>query len=527
MILFMTTDVAQEGLDLTTETAGAIYALYTAAVYLLTLPGGWIADNLIGQRKAIWYGGILIMLGHLILAIPGSPTIFFIGLAFVATGTGFLKPNISTIVGDLYPGDKGSRRDAGFTIFYMGINLGSFLGQIFVPLLAAYNWHLGFGLAAVGMFFGLVVYKISEHTTLNEVGLIPKAQQQDTESTDSPSSSNYMVTGGIIALLVLLVIVLQSLGIIDLFTATGFANAVGIIIVSITLAYFANILINGGLTTDEKKRVAVIFLLFIGAAIFWAGFEQAGSSLNLFARDFTHRDFGPLGWSSFIPFIPALLFAAIAGHYYKKHVLSRDDLYGSLKIGLGVVLFGMAGFIWWLFDQVNNGWEMPAGMLQSANAFFIIIFAPIIGALWMKLATRNLNPSTPLKFAFGLILLGVGFWVMVLAANVAAAGGKAGVFALILTYFFHSIGELTLSPVGLSTTTKLAPKKYVGQMMGIWFVGTSLGNLIAGLFGGRFDPSNVMQMPGLFWFVVLTSVGAGIIFLVSSPFIKKWMGDIT
>ena len=527
LILFMTTDVAQEGLDLTTETAGAIYALYTAAVYLLTLPGGWIADNLIGQRKAIWYGGILIMLGHLILAIPGSPTIFFIGLAFVATGTGFLKPNISTIVGDLYPGDKGSRRDAGFTIFYMGINLGSFLGQIFVPLLAAYNWHLGFGLAAVGMFFGLVVYKISEHTTLNEVGLIPKAQQQDTESTDSPSSSNYMVTGGIIALLVLLVIVLQSLGIIDLFTATGFANAVGIIIVSITLAYFANILINGGLTTDEKKRVAVIFLLFIGAAIFWAGFEQAGSSLNLFARDFTHRDFGPLGWSSFIPFIPALLFAAIAGHYYKKHVLSRDDLYGSLKIGLGVVLFGMAGFIWWLFDQVNNGWEMPAGMLQSANAFFIIIFAPIIGALWMKLATRNLNPSTPLKFAFGLILLGVGFWVMVLAANVAAAGGKAGVFALILTYFFHSIGELTLSPVGLSTTTKLAPKKYVGQMMGIWFVGTSLGNLIAGLFGGRFDPSNVMQMPGLFWFVVLTSVGAGIIFLVSSPFIKKWMGDIT
>lgn len=526
LILFMTTEAAQTGLGLTTETAGAIYALYTAGVYLLTLPGGWIADNLIGQRKAIWYGGIMIMCGHLILAIPGSSTIFFIGLAFVAIGTGLLKPNISTIVGDLYPGDTGSRRDAGFTLFYMGINLGSFLGQIFVPLLAAYNWHLGFGLAAVGMFLGLIVYRLSEYKTLDQIGIIPKVNLNEAGEEKRQAGTNRTITIVIILLLALIIYALQFLGYIDLFTATGFANAVGIIIVSITLAFFINILVNGGLTTIEKKKVAVIFMLFVGAAIFWAGFEQAGSSLNLFTRDFTMRDFGPLGWSSIMPVVPAIIFSLVAGYFYFKHVFNREDLFSFLKYGLGLVVLGFAIFIWWLFAQINQGWEMPAGMLQSANAFFIIIFAPVIGALWVKLATKNMNPSTPVKFAIGLILLGIGFWVMVLAARIAADGAKAGVFALILTYFFHSIGELALSPVGLSTTTKLAPKKYVGQMMGIWFVGTSLGNLIAGLFGGRFDPSNVQQMPGLFWFVVLTSIGAGIIFFILSPFMKRWMGDI-
>ena len=461
LILFMTTETAQAGLGLTTETAAAIYGLYTAGVYLLTLPGGWLADNVFGQRKAVFYGGCIIMLGHIVLAIPGSPIIFSIGLALVAIGTGLLKPNISTIVGDLYP-EGGARRDAGFSTFYMGINLGAFLGQLIVPIVAEnVDWHLGFGLAAIGMLAGLIQYKMTEGS-LGELGVVPKAKElSELDRADSSNSVMGMVMAG---LLVGILALLQFTGQIDMMTAKGIAQGVGVIIVLVTLFYFIYILTAGGLTTDEKKKVAIIFLLFVGAAIFWSGFEQAGSSLNLFARDHTDRTF--------------------------------------------------------------LGGTIAAGSLQAVNSMFIIIFAPLIGALWVKLAARNLNPSTPLKFGIGLIMLGLGFLVMVFAAQIAASGGKAGMFFLVLTYFLHTIGELTLSPIGMSATTKLSPKRYVGQMMGIWFVGAALGNLIAGLFAGNFDPENVEQVPDLFMSVVQVSIGAGLIFIALSPFAKKWMGDV-
>ncbi|MEL6918758.1 MAG: oligopeptide:H+ symporter, partial [Bacteroidota bacterium] len=317
LILFMTTEMAQEGLGLTTETAGAVYGLYTASVYLMTLPGGWLADNIFGQRKAVFYGGVLIMIGHLILAIPGSPAIFFIGLAFVALGTGLLKGNISTLVGELYEGEDGAKRDAGFSIFYMGINLGAFFGQILVPLLADINWHLGFGLAAIGMFLGLIVYRVYAPKYLGDIGIEPKVK-----SLEKTGKSNKTFTIGIIAFVLALMVFLQYIGTIDVTTAVGLAKALGIIIVVITMGYFSNILFNGGLSVQEKKKVTVIFILFVGIAVFWSGFEQAASSLNLFARDFTDRFIG--------------------------------------------------------------SWEMPAGMLQSFNSGFIIIFAPIVGAIWVK-----------------------------------------------------------------------------------------------------------------------------------------------
>ncbi len=458
LILFMTTEVAQEGMGLDVATAGAVYGLYAAGVYLFALPGGWLADNILGQRKAVWYGGILIMIGHAILAIPASPSVFYIGLLFVALGTGFLKPNISSMVGDLYP-EGGARRDAGFSVFYMGINLGSLLGYLIVPYLGEkVNWHLGFGFAAIGMLIGLVQYRLTQKN-LGEIGLTPKAKEEK-----STEKGNPIMAIGLTLALIGTIAVLQLTGQVDLSNAVGLAQATGVIIVAIAVAYFTYILVAGGLTDEEKKKVAIIFLLFIGAAVFWSGFEQAGSSLNLFGRDYTDR------------------------------------------------------FIF--------GWEMPTGWLQMVNPLMVIIFAPIIGTLWVNLAKRNLNPSTPLKFAFGLILLAAGFFAMVFAARIVTEGGKAGMFWLILTYFLHSIGELTLSPVGLSATTKLAPKKYYSQMMGIWFVATALGNLIAGLFAGNFDPENVQQMPDLFLSVVWLAAGAGVIFLIISPFTKKWMGKI-
>ncbi len=481
LVLFMTTDVAQKGLGLTEETSGAIYGLYTAGVYLLTLPGGWLADNIFGQQKAIWYGGILIMIGHILLAFAGfeqffpagsgaSQMVFFIGLAFIAGGTGLLKPNISTIVGDLYP-EGGARRDAGFSIFYMGINLGSLLGQTAVAYVGEkVDWHLGFGLAAIGMLLGLIQYR-STIGTLKGIGEEPKAKLHRQESGEK---TNPAFAIGISVFTLLFLVVLQMIGWIDVTSARGLAEAVGIIIITVTISYFLYILVAGGLVTDEKKKVVIIFLLFLGAAFFWAGFEQAGSTLNLFSRDYTDRSF-----------------------------------------------FGLFG---------DEG--IPAGWLQNVNPLMIVIFAPVIGALWVRLATRNMNPSTPLKFGFGLILMAVGFYVMVVAANLVVANYEAGTAAkvgmgyLVLTYFLHSIGELTLSPVGLSATTKLAPKRYMGQMMGIWFVGAALGNLIAGLFAGEFDIVDPSPLPGLFMTVVYLGLGAGIFFIIFSKPMRNWMGDV-
>lgn len=457
LVLFMTTDVAREGLGLNEETSTAVYALYTAAVYLLTLPGGWLADNVFGQQKSIWYGGILIMIGHAILAIPGSANIFFIGLGFVAAGTGMLKPNISSIVGDLYP-EGGAKRDAGFSIFYMGINLGSVLGQTIVAYLGEkVNWHYGFGAAAIGMFGGLIVYHLTRKN-LQGIGEKPKAKDVTDEKTNNMMSTIIIVT------IILLLSALQYFGLIDLSTARGLAEGLGIVIVLVVLAYFANILIAGGLHLEEKKKVIVIFFLFIGAALFWAGFEQAGSSLNLFAFEFT--------------------------------------------------------------DRMLFGWEIPAGWLQNVNPFLIVILAPVFGAMWVRLAAKQMNPNIPVKFALGLILMGIGFLVMYYAAQVVVSGSKAGMGWLVVTYFFHSTGELALSPVGLSATTKLAPRKYYSQMMGIWFVGAALGNLVAGLLAGDFSRDDPSTLPPLFWSVVVFGVGSGILFLALSGWLKRWMGDV-
>ena len=430
------------------------------------------------------------------------------------------------MVGDLYP-EGGARRDAGFSVFYMGINLGAFLG----PLICGYfaeniDWHYGFGIAGIGMVIGLIQYRLSG-SSLGEIGMVPKAKQGEEDAPASSSGKNLALI--LAALFIGVLLILQFTGQIDLLTAEGLAQAMGLIIIAIVATYFIYLFIAGNLTALEKKKTWVIIILFVGAAVFWSGFEQAGSSLNLFAKYFTDRNFG--------------------------------------------------------------GWEMPASWLQSVNSFFIITLAPLFGMLWIRLSKRNLEPSSPMKFALGLIQLGLGFFVMVAAANVVANGiangAQASPFFLILTYFLHTTGELCLSPVGLSTTTKLAPKKYVGQMMGIWFVGTALGNLIAGLAAGRFDFSlfdktdkalglvngadaitpellakidqnvlqsidqeliksndlegikaalsnllntvsteSIPQMPDLFFSIFLITAGAGVILLAFSRPVRKWMGDV-
>ena len=456
LVLFMVDTVSSGGMGLDDKTASAIYGLYTAFVYLAALPGGWIADRLLGAQRAVWVGGLVIAAGHFTLAIP-STAAFFIGLVLVVIGTGLLKPNVSAIVGQLYP-EGGARRDAGFTIFYMGINMGAFLG----PLICGYlgeevNWHAGFGAAGVGMLFGVFQYRFSANR-LGEAGLHSSAPKVDSAGMDK---AWYPVIGG--CLIVALVVVLGLTGTLE-FNALALAQSTTFVIVGLAFAFFVYIFAFGKLTPTERNHTFVIVVLFITSAVFWSGFEQAGSSLNLFADRHT--------------------------------------------------------------DRMLFGFEIPASWFQSLNPFYIVVLAPVFAAVWVKLARRQLDPSMPGKFAIGLLILGLGFLVMVVAAKIVVAGNQAAPYWLILTYLLHTMGELCLSPVGLSSVTKLAPKRFVGQMMGIWFLATSLGNLLAGLMAGRFNPEALNEMPGLFMQIVITVTVAGLLLLAFTKLIKVLIGKI-
>lgn len=461
LILFMTATVAEGGMGLDVASAGAIYGLYTAAVYLTALPGGWVADRFIGQQRAVLVGGVIIALGHFTMAIPAltsavPPSLpFFGGLALIIIGTGFLKPCASSLVGELY-GENDARRDAGFSIFYMGINLGAFIAPLVTSFLGErVNWHLGFAAAGVGMSLGVAQY-VAGRGNLGNAGLEPTA------TGPGPGSRGGTALAGVGVLLAVgIAVAVQLLGIADLTTAVGLANASGIILVTLAGVYFGYLLLAGGLGPEERKRVAVIVLLFIFSALFWAGFEQTGTSLNLFARDLT--------------------------------------------------------------DRVVFGWEMPTGFLQSVNSLFIITLAPVFAWLWIRMARKGVEPSSPAKFAWGLLSLGAGFVVMTVASMRALGGDAVSPNWLVLTYLLHSMGELALSPVGLSTVTKLAPRRMVGQMMGVWFLSLSLGNVLAGQVAGLYDS---LPLPSLFGAVAVTVGAGGIILLGMSGWISRLMGGV-
>lgn len=455
LTLFMTTATieANPGLGFDVATAGAIYGMYTALVYITALPGGWIADNLWGQRKAVWVGGWIIALGHFTMAIPTIQT-FFLGLIFIICGTGLLKPNVSTMVGDLYP-DGGVRRDAAFSVFYMGINLGAFLGPIIAGQLGEnYHWHWGFGIAGFGMVLGLIQYKLGERH-LGEIGSL----QTDATPAEVAALSRKFF-GGFFTVVALLAAFgfLVSNGTIDL-TIAQVARLLGQSVLVLVFGYFIYVWTLGGHTAEENRRMGVIFWLFLLIAIFWSGFEQAGTSLNLFARDLTDRN-----------------------------------------------IFG---------------YEAAASTLQSINAFFIIILAPLFGSLWVWLDSRQKNPSIPAKAGLGLLGLAMGFFVLAWGAAHATPESPVSPAWLVVTYFLHTVGELCISPIGLSAITKLSPQRRLGQMMGVWFVGTALGNLFAGLVAGSLE---TMPPSDLFRTVAMIIAGAGLVALVVSPIFKKMMG---
>jgi POT family proton-dependent oligopeptide transporter len=454
LILFMNETIAKGGLGYNASQSGAIYGIYASLVYFLSLPGGWVADRILGARKSVLVGGIVIMFGHVCLAIPNVVS-FFSGLGLIVLGTGLLKPNISTMVGQLYaPSDE--RRDAGFSIFYMGINIGAFVSPLVVGALAqgaAFRgflsrmgvaptdaWHFGFAAAAVGMFIGVVQYWLGTRH-LASVGTL----REDPETLRQRASDrNKLFVGlGVVAAAILAFAWLVRSGTVQT-TPEAISDGFGLFLSVVVVGFFGWGFLIAKWTPDERRRFIVIFVLFIASTIFWAGFEQAGSTLNLFAQKDTDNHF------------------------------------------LGI--------------------EYPASWLQSPQAAFIVILAPVFAWLWMKCGKRN--PSSPTKFALGLFFMGLGFLILVPAAKMSASGHLVSPMWLVATYLLHTFGELCLSPVGLSAYTRLAPTRVASLMMGVWFLTISVGSYIGGRVAGLYES---VPVPTLFLICGATGVVAALL----------------
>jgi POT family proton-dependent oligopeptide transporter len=455
LILFMTAAPAAGGLGFDAVTAGAIYGLYTSMVYMMTLPGGWIADRLIGPQRAVLVGGILIASGHFSMAVP-SLTTFYLGLVLIVIGTGLLKGNVSVIVGRLYSAQD-VRRDAGYSIFYMGINTGAFVA----PLVCGYlgqrvNWHVGFAAAGVGMVLGLAQYTLGRKY-LGEAGLHPADPGTAQGMAEQKRHAlRWVGLGG--GALVLFGLAVYT-GVLPV-SATQIADAAGFMLLGLSVGFFAWAFLSGGWTRVERNHLILIGVLFVGYALFASSFEQAGSTLNLFAdRNTDNRIFG---------------------------------------------------------------WSFPSSWFQSVNALFVIVFAPMFAWLWIRLASRGKEPGAPFKFAIGLLLVGAGFAVLVPPAYGAEGGVLVSPGWLILTYLLHTWGELALSPVGLSAMSKLAPIRIGGLVMGVWFLGTSVGNFFAGRAAGFYES---MTIPNLFIAVTTFTMTAGFLFLVFSRQLNRLSRD--
>ena len=444
--------------EFTDATSYLIYGAYTSLVYIMPVFGGMLADQILGSKKAVTYGAILLVFGHLGMTVESNEQIFYLSLALIVSGVGFLKPNISTMVGALYEeGDP--RRDSGFTIFYMGINMGAFTATLLCGYLGEQvGWAYGFGAAGIGMLFGLIIFLWGQKYL---EGLAEPPSNKYLQKMNGISYESWAYISGIFMVLVTWFLVQNSQLVGQLLG--GF----GAIFIGAWLLYALF-----RCAPDERDRLIVVGILILFSLIFWALFEQAGSSLNIL----TDR-------------------------------------------GVNRVIFG---------------WEVPASMFQSLNAGFIFTIAPLFAMLWIALSKRNMEPSTPIKFSIGIILVGLGFLALVYGMR-SSEGLQTGVFWIILIYLLHTLGELCLSPVGLSSVTKLSPQRIVGFMMGMWFFASAAGNYVAGLIARAtasdssgvsndvFDLTQKQSFMDVYTDVGLMAIGCGILLAILTPILKKLM----
>lgn len=420
LYLVSATTGGNAGLGWTGGEAIALYGWYTMLVYVASIPGGIIADKLLGQKKTVLWGGIILVAGHGILAVE-EMWAFYSGLALIIIGVGMLKPNISTMVGGLYkPGDI--RRDKGFTIFYIGINLGAFLSSLIVGYVGEnIGWHYGFGLAGIAMAFGLIVYLWGQKYLLNVGNLLSKVERSEGASLSNMFSE---LLKSPLQLAITSILMIGSIYVLIMVSVPF-----GLLYIFLTLVIALMLMVYKDLTTQVMKdRYVVMILSFLLVVVFWGAFEQAGGLMNIYAADKTDR---------------------------------------TLSFSLPLI-----------------GNEVPATWFQSLNAMFIIIFGVIVANFWAKRKLKNKEASSIFKMATGVIIMGLGFLFMAIAAKeYTAFESKSAMYWLVLAYLLHTIGELCSSPVALSFITKLAPVKYASLMMGVYFAATGLGNKMAGLIG--------------------------------------------
>lgn len=483
LALYMATAVAKGGMGMSAANAGIVYGLYGASVYLMSLPGGWIADRFWGQRKAVLVGGVLIMLGHIALSLPAIPGFgaivnalpangtFYLGLGLIVLGTGLLKPNISTIVGQLYSKDD-PRRDAGFTIFYMGINLGAGIAPWLCGYLAQgegfrawliesgidpnHAWHFGFGLAAVGMLAGVIWFAYASRF-LGDAGKYPTVPT-DPVVAKQDVTKLYIVLGGVVLVPAIFGVLIAT----DVLASkSAVADAFGIILSTAALVLFV-MMWQKAQDEGERRRLVAMIVLFVGCIAFFGVFEQAGGMLNLFTEKYAEPE-----------------------------------------------LFGMT---------------FKATYYQSINSAYIVLLAPVFAGLWLTLNRHRREPTAVTKFGIGMLLNACAFIVLLPALSIIDNGSKISPLFLFALYFFSTMAELCVSPVGLSSMSKLAPKRMAGMVMGIWFLAISIGYYLAGRAG------EVAEKQGkwfLFLFLIGMSTVVGIVLLMVAPRIKRLLGEET
>ena len=469
LVLFLVTALDGGGWGWSREDAAVLYGVYTGLVYLTPLIGGWIADRFTGFKAAVVIGALLMTLGHLSLAFDTHAT-FYLGLGLLIVGNGMFKPNISSMVGGLYKDD--TKKDGAYTIFYMGINAGAFLGIMLCGYVGeTVGWHYGFGLAGVFMFFGLLQFYFAQ-AVFGDNGARPVHMVEHQQSEEKPK-----------------------------------------------------------LTSIEKDRLLVVGIFAIFVVVFWWAFEQAGSSMTIFAKDYTQRVLTGSSatiyiWANFfLTVVPILVVTWVLGLLIKAthHQIPLSN--GFLGFSFAII---WAIVIWKVYSEFSSTTEIevPASWFGILNSFFIITMAPLFSKMW----ETKINPSGPVKFAMGLGLVGVGFAFLAYGAmgiTQGATSAEVSMFWLIAAYFFHTAGELCLSPVGLSYVSKLTPKRLLGLMFGVWFTANFFANTIGGFTASAMDKINeAIGLSGFFLVFTAIPIGAAVLMLLLTPFLKKRMHGI-
>ena len=469
LVLFLTSSIMNEGWGWEREDALILYGWYTGLVYFTPLIGGILADKFLGYRNATVMGAFIMALGHGSMALEYyADAFFFLGIGLLIIGNGLFKPNISSIVGQLYKDDD-IRKDGAYTIFYMGINAGAFLGILLCGYLGEkVGWHWGFGLAGIFMFFGMLQFYFAQNI-FGSIGLKPqkKVESADTEKSNTP------------------------------------------------------------ITAVEWDRILVILVFSAATIFFWWAFEQAGGSMTIFANDYTERNLTGDSATIFktvntiITIVPMAVITYVLYKLFQN--IFQKYFISNLFLGLSfVIIWGIV--IWMINNEFSEeATEIPASWFSVLNSLFIILFAPIFSKIWAS----KYNPSGPIKFSIGLILLGLGFGFLAygsMSIPYGAQTASVSIFWLVFAYLFHTLGELCVSPVGLSYVSKLAPVRLVGLMFGFWLLSSFFANLIGGWTGSFINViSEQAGLSGFFLIFTLIPIGAGVVMFLLNGFLKKKM----